>query len=68
MNIISTIVDALTEFLTASTTAIGQGFENLFIATVDGEKTLSTLGIVMLTFVGLGFAVGLVYVIINLFR
>ena len=65
MDIISTIVEALTEMLTGSVTAIGQGVNALF--TVEGGG-LSTLGIILMTFVGLGLAVGLVYVIINLVR
>lgn len=69
MNIIQTITDALTEMLTASTSAIGQGVEALFtVEGANGEKALSTLGVIMFTIVGLGFAVGLVYVIINLVR
>lgn len=69
MNIIKTITDALTEFLTSSTSAIGDGVEALFTTTgTDGEMALSTLGTIMFTMLGLGFAVGLVYVIINLVR
>lgn len=69
MNIIQTITSALTEFLTSSTQAIGQGVEALFTETgSDGQVVLSTLGVIIFTMLGLGFAVGLVYVIINLVR
>lgn len=65
MNIISTIVDALTEMLTGSVAAISEGVSALF--TTEGGG-LSVLGTILMTFMGLGFAVGLVYVIINLVR
>lgn len=69
MNIIQTITGALTEFLTASTQAISEGVEALFTATnAEGEMGLSTLGTIIFVMLGLGFAVGLVYVIINLVR
>lgn len=69
MNIVTTIVEALTEMLTGSTQAITEGVQALFVVTgTDGEQSLSTLGVIIFTLLGLGFAVGLVYVIINLVR
>lgn len=69
MNIIETIVSALTEMLQGSTQAITTGVQNLFVVTSDnGDQALSTLGIIVFTLLGMGFAVGLVYVIINLVR
>lgn len=65
MGIVETIVTALTEMLTGSVEAITTGFQNLFFTS---EGNLSTLGTFMLVFVGIGCAVGLVYVILNMFR
>lgn len=68
MNIITTIVDALSSFVTASASAIGTGVEGLLTTTngTDG-RVLSTAGIVIFTLFGLGLATGLMHLIIGIF-
>lgn len=68
MNIVQTIVDALTSMLTGSVSAITEGFNTLFFVNGENGQELSTLGTFMLIFVGIGCAIGLVYVVLNLFR
>lgn len=69
MNIISTLVESLTEMLTGSVEAITSGFSALFfVEGADGAMQLSNLGTFMIIFVGVGCAIGLVYFILGLFR
>lgn len=65
MGIVETLVTALTEMLTGSVSAITQGFTSLFFTT-DGN--LSQMGVFMIVFAGIGAAIGLVYVLLNIFR
>lgn len=65
MGIVNTIVEALTGMLTGSVEAITDGFSALFFT---NEGNLSTLGTFMIVFVGIGAAIGLVYVLLNIFR
>lgn len=69
MNIITTLVEALNEMLTGSVEAISSGFTALFfVEGADGAMQLSNLGTFMIIFVGIGAAIGLVYVLLGLFR
>lgn len=67
MNIVSTIVTSLTEIITGSASAIGDGIQGLLFTTgADGEMVLSTAGVTIFTLFGLGMGVGLMYVIFGL--
>ena len=68
MNIVETIVSALTEIVSGSATAISDGVVGLLLETsADGAVTgLSNTGIIIFTLFGLGMGVGLMYVIFNL--
>lgn len=69
MGIVEAIGTALSEIITYSTTGIGNGIEGLlFEVGAEGEKVLSTSGQAILTIVGLGFGIGLLYVVLNLIR
>lgn len=64
MNIVTTIVTALTEMVTGSATAIGEGVQNLLL---NEEGTgINSTGIIIFSLLGVGFAVGLMSVIFNL--
>lgn len=64
MNIVSTIVDALTQMVTGSASAIGDGVQGLML---NEEGTgLSQTGVIIFSLLGIGFAVGLMSVIFNL--
>lgn len=64
MNIVTTIVTALSEMVTGSATAIGEGVQNLML---NEEGTgLSQTGIIIFSLLGIGFAVGLMGVIFSL--
>lgn len=65
MGIVTTIVEALTEMLTGSVEAITSGFSSLFFTT---EGNLSQLGTFMLVFTGIGAAIGIVYILFNIFK
>ena len=67
-DIIQTIVTALTEMVTGSANAIGTGLQSLLFTTNGDVQTLSSGGIVILTMVGIGFAIGLMRVIFGLIR
>ena len=68
--IVTTITEALTSFVGSSATAIKDGLQNLlFVVGTDGSISgLAPTGEVIFTIVGIGFGVGLMYVIFNLFR
>ena len=67
MNIVSTIVTSLTEIITGSASAIGDGIEGLLFTTgTDGEMVLSTAGVTLFTLFGLGCGIGLMWVIFGL--
>lgn len=68
--IVTTIVDAMVEFVGGSATAIGDGLKSiLFEVGTDGAVSgLSSTGTVLLTMIGIGFAVGLMYVVIGFIR
>ena len=69
MDIVSTIVESLTSFVTGSATAIGDGLTALlFVTDSSGVTGLSNPGIVIFTMLGIGFAVGLMGVIFSLIR
>lgn len=69
MEIVETIVSALTEFVVGSATAIGDGLTALlFVTNEGGIAGLSNPGIVIFTILGIGFAVGLMGVIFSLIR
>lgn len=63
MNIVTTIVTAITEIVSGSAEAIVQGVEALLF-TSDGN--LNNTAIVIFTLFGLGAGFGLMYVIFNL--
>lgn len=68
MNIVETIVGALTDMVSGSAGAISEGIVGLLLKT-DGQGAvtgLSNSGIILLTFIGIGFGVGIMYVIFNL--
>lgn len=68
MNIVETIVGALTDIVSGSASAIAEGATALLLTTgTDGQVTgLSNVGIIIFTLFGLGMGVGLMYVIFNL--
>lgn len=68
MNIVETIVSAVTEIVSGSAGAISDGVVALLLETnTDGSVTgLSNTGIIIFTLFGLGMGVGLMYVIFNL--
>lgn len=70
MGIVETITTSLTSFVTSSATAIGDGLTNLlFEVGTDGAISgVSNAGQVIFTLLGIGFGVGLMYVIFNLVR
>lgn len=68
MGIIETLVNSLTEFITGSASAIGDAISNLLFTTEGDTSTLSVAGIVILTMLGIGFAVGLMRVVFSLIR
>lgn len=69
MEVVSTLVTALTEFITGSASAIGEGItELLFTSNAEGITGLSNAGVVIFTIMGIGFAVGLMHVIFGLIR
>ena len=69
MNIVETIVTSLTDFVTGSAQAIGDGLTALlFVTNESGITGLSNPGIVIFTMLGIGFAVGLMGVIFSLIR
>lgn len=69
MNIVTTIVTAITEIISGSARAISDGVVALLLETnaESGAVTgLSSTGIIIFTLFGLGMGVGLMYVIFNL--
>ena len=69
MNIVNTIVESLTAFVTGSASAIGDGLTALlFVTDESGITGLSNPGIVIFTMLGIGFAVGLMGVVFSLLR
>lgn len=68
MNIVETIVTALTSMVSGSATAISDGIVGLLLETdTQGAVTgLSNSGTILLSFIGIGFGVGIMYVIFNL--
>ncbi len=69
MGIVEAIGSALSEIITYSATGIGNGIEGLlFEAGAEGEMVLSQSGTAILTIVGLGFGIGLLYVVLNIIR
>jgi hypothetical protein len=68
MDIVSTIVTAITEIISGSASAISDGVVALLLETdTSGVVTgLSNTGIIIFTLFGLGMGVGLMYVIFNL--
>ena len=69
-NVLTTIIQALTDFVTGSATAIGDGLETLlFVTGTDGAISgLTSAGSVIFTLVGIGMAVGIMGVVFNLIR
>lgn len=63
-DIVSTIVSAFTAWITGLTGGITSAFTQLFIKG-DG---LSELGVFLLTFLGIGVATGLVYLVLRMIR
>ena len=68
MGIVEAIGSGLSEIITYSATGVSNGIEGLLFDTVEGEAVLSTSGQAILTIVGLGFGVGLMYVVLNILR
>ena len=64
-NIVSTITTALTSWLTALCSGIQSAFEGLFLTS---ENQISTFGVYALTFLGIGVATGLVFMIVKMIR
>ena len=63
--IVSTITTALTSWLTSLTSGIQSAFEGLFLT---AENKISTFGVYALTFLGIGVATGLVFMIVKMIR
>lgn len=63
MSILTEIAQILTGAITTLGTGIGEGLNStvnaMFIQTVEGAQKLSTWGIVVVVFAGIGLAVGL---------
>lgn len=68
--IVTTIVGSMTEFVSGSATAIGDALKAiLFEVGTDGAVTgVSVTGTVLLSMLGIGFAIGLIYVVIGFIR
>lgn len=67
--IVTTIVTSLTEMVTGSATAIGDGLVNFAFETSEGAITgLSPSGEVIFTMVGIGFGIGLMGVVFSLLK
>lgn len=65
MDIVGTLGNAVTSWLSTCATAIGTTFEKLF---TNGEGALSVLGTSILTFGGIALAGSLIYVVLRLFK
>lgn len=69
MGIVEAIGTGLSEIITYSATGVSNGIEGiLFEAGAEGQMVLSQSGQAILTIVGLGFGIGLMYVVLNLLR
>lgn len=70
MEIVTLLIEVLISFVTGSAQAIGEGLTTLFfVVSETGAVTgLSNAGVVMVTFIAIGFAVGLMRVIFGLIR
>lgn len=70
MGIVEAIGSGLSEIITYSATGVANGIEGLLfeVPAEGGEAVLSTSGQAILTIVGLGFGIGLMYVVLNLLR
>lgn len=67
MNIVTTITSAMTSFITSSASAIGTGVQGLLVQSGTNGNELSIAGIVLFTLLGVGFATGLMHLIIGIF-
>lgn len=69
LEIIETIVAAFTGIITGFTEGITSGVSQLlWTTTTEGEKVLSDFAQFGLTFIGLGFAISIVYFVVRLVR
>lgn len=63
--IVSTITTALTSWISSLTSGISSAFSNLFLT---ADNKISSFGVYALTFLGIGVATGLVFMIVKMIR
>lgn len=69
MGIGETLVNSMTEMVTGSASAIGEGAESLLFETgADGARTLSATGETIITMAGIGLGIGVIGVVFSLLK
>lgn len=68
MNWLETLVDCVVSVLTKIATAVPEAFKSFFFEVTESGTELNVLGQVIISFIALGLGIGLIRLVISLFR